>query len=54
MAPGLADFRAVAAGLPALVPGAVHLELPWAGHPPSLERPAETTGLLPESVAPPR
>ncbi|MEV7522938.1 alpha/beta fold hydrolase [Streptomyces sp. NPDC091371] len=40
------DFRRIAAEIPALVPGARHLELPWAGHLPSLERPAETTRLI--------
>ncbi|MGW0398575.1 alpha/beta fold hydrolase [Streptomyces sp. NPDC003002] len=28
------------------MPGATHLELPWAGHLPSLERPEEITGLM--------
>lgn len=42
----LEDFREAAAGLPERIPGARHLELPWAGHLPSLERPAEVTGLL--------
>ncbi|MER7759902.1 alpha/beta hydrolase [Streptomyces sp. NPDC097619] len=42
----LPDFREIAAGLPALLPAARHVELPWAGHLPSLERPAETTALL--------
>ncbi|MFD7260899.1 alpha/beta fold hydrolase [Streptomyces sp. NPDC059874] len=40
------DFRRIAAELPALVPGAEHRELPWAGHLPSLERPEETTRLM--------
>ncbi|RGD62332.1 alpha/beta fold hydrolase [Kitasatospora xanthocidica] len=40
------DFREIAAALPALLPDARHQELPWAGHLPSLERPAETTALL--------
>ncbi|MCX4527660.1 alpha/beta fold hydrolase [Streptomyces sp. NBC_01551] len=40
------EFREVPAELASLVPGAVHVELPWAGHLPSLERPAETTRLL--------
>ncbi|MFD4136425.1 alpha/beta fold hydrolase [Streptomyces goshikiensis] len=40
------DFREVPAELASLVPGALHVELPWAGHLPSLERPAETTRLL--------
>ncbi|WP_328927263.1 alpha/beta hydrolase [Streptomyces sp. NBC_00190] len=48
----LPDFRAVAAELPSLVPGARHLELPWAGHLPSLERPAEITELLLEFLHP--
>jgi pimeloyl-ACP methyl ester carboxylesterase len=42
----LPDFRQIAARLPGLVPGARHVELPWAGHLPSLERPAETTTVL--------
>ena len=42
----LADFRAAAARLPGRIPGARHLELPWAGHLPNLERPGEVTGLL--------
>ncbi|MBT2445751.1 alpha/beta fold hydrolase [Streptomyces sp. ISL-43] len=40
------DFRDFPAELPSLVPGAVHVELDWAGHLPSLERPAQTTRLL--------
>ncbi|MFE4357897.1 MULTISPECIES: alpha/beta fold hydrolase [unclassified Kitasatospora] len=40
------DFRDIAAALPALLPDARHQELRWAGHLPSLERPAETTALL--------
>ncbi|MDW5325145.1 alpha/beta hydrolase [Plantactinospora sp. KLBMP9567] len=42
----LLDFRQIAAQLPELLPQARHLELPWAGHLPSLERPAEVTALL--------
>ncbi|MFJ8072673.1 alpha/beta fold hydrolase [Streptomyces sp. NPDC096176] len=42
----LEDFRQIAAGLPAELPGARHLELPWAGHLPSLERPREITALM--------
>ncbi|WP_410538101.1 alpha/beta fold hydrolase [Streptomyces sp. KL2] len=42
----LADFRTIAARLARLLPRARHLELPWAGHLPSLERPQETTALL--------
>jgi pimeloyl-ACP methyl ester carboxylesterase len=42
----LADFRRIAARLPGLLPAAEHRELPWAGHLPSMERPAEVTELL--------
>ena len=42
----LPDFREIAAALPGLLPDARHVELPWAGHLPNLERPAETTKLL--------
>ncbi|MFE7774149.1 alpha/beta fold hydrolase [Streptomyces sp. NPDC057445] len=42
----LADFRAMGARLAELIPGARAVELPWAGHLPSLERPAEVTALL--------
>ncbi|URN12321.1 alpha/beta hydrolase [Streptomyces radiopugnans] len=42
----LADFRTIAARLARLLPRARHLELPWAGHLPNLERPQETTALL--------
>ncbi|MEQ4300153.1 alpha/beta hydrolase [Plantactinospora sp. B6F1] len=42
----LPDFRQIAARLPTLLPDARHLELPWAGHLPSLERPAEATALV--------
>ncbi|ONK10701.1 alpha/beta fold hydrolase [Streptomyces sp. MP131-18] len=42
----LHDFRQVAAGLPNLLPAAEHVELPWAGHLPNLERPAETALLV--------
>ncbi|WP_344576987.1 alpha/beta hydrolase [Nonomuraea roseoviolacea] len=40
------DFRELAAGLPERLRQARHVELPWAGHLPSLERPAEVTELL--------
>ena len=40
------DFRQIAATVPSLFPGARHIELPWAGHLPSMERPAEVTPLL--------
>ncbi|MFD9367771.1 alpha/beta fold hydrolase [Streptomyces sp. NPDC060020] len=42
----LADFREIAAGLPGLLGDTRHVELPWAGHLPSLERPAAVTDLL--------
>ncbi|MCX5194855.1 alpha/beta hydrolase [Streptomyces sp. NBC_00249] len=42
----LPDYRRIPADVAALVPGATHLELPWAGHLPSLERPSEITALL--------
>lgn len=42
----LPDFRQIAARLPDLLPDARHLELSWAGHLPSLERPAEVTALV--------
>jgi pimeloyl-ACP methyl ester carboxylesterase len=42
----VADFRRIAAQLPEQVGGARHRELPWAGHLPSLERPAMVTHLL--------
>ncbi|WEO93432.1 alpha/beta hydrolase [Streptomyces sp. FXJ1.172] len=42
----LPDFREIAAQLPTLFGDTRHLELPWAGHLPSLERPAAVTDLL--------
>ncbi|MDT0266251.1 alpha/beta fold hydrolase [Streptomyces sp. DSM 44915] len=42
----LPEFRSTAAELPRLLPRARHQELPWAGHLPSLERPAEVARLL--------
>jgi pimeloyl-ACP methyl ester carboxylesterase len=42
----LPDFRRSAARARELLPNARHLELPWAGHLPGLERPAETSALL--------
>jgi 3-oxoadipate enol-lactonase len=42
----LPDFREIAASLPSLFPDTRHVELPWAGHLPSLERPGEVTPLL--------
>ncbi|MGW2330422.1 alpha/beta fold hydrolase [Streptomyces sp. NPDC001700] len=42
----LPDFREIAAHLAARIPAARHLELPWAGHLPSLERPNAVTDLL--------
>jgi pimeloyl-ACP methyl ester carboxylesterase len=49
----LPDFRQVAASLPSLFPAARHVELPWAGHLPSLERPGEVTPLLVSFLAEP-
>jgi len=40
--------RPLAAGLPR----AVHVDLPWAGHLPNLERPTETTQLIRRSIRP--
>ncbi|MFI6155966.1 alpha/beta fold hydrolase [Kitasatospora sp. NPDC051170] len=43
----LADYREIAAALPERIAGPVrHVDLEWAGHLPSLERPAEVTDLL--------
>lgn len=42
----LPDFREIAAALPVRLDGARHVELPWAGHLPSLERPDAVTDLL--------
>lgn len=42
----LADFRQIAGRLPHLLTNADHVELPWAGHLPSLERPSAVTDLL--------
>jgi 3-oxoadipate enol-lactonase len=42
----LPDFRQIATELSGLLPEASQVELPWAGHLPSLERPAEVTQLL--------
>ncbi|MFD7626426.1 alpha/beta fold hydrolase [Streptomyces sp. NPDC059851] len=47
------DFRGIAASVPQVVPGADHVELPWAGHLPSLERPREMTALLLEFLGRP-
>ncbi|MGW1641422.1 alpha/beta fold hydrolase [Streptomyces lavendulae] len=41
-----ADYREIAEDLAALLPNARHLDLGWAGHLPSLERPEEVTALL--------
>ncbi|MEU3049490.1 alpha/beta hydrolase [Streptomyces sp. NPDC006984] len=42
----MADFREIAARLPDQMPHAKHVELPWAGHLPSRERPAKVVELL--------
>lgn len=47
----LVDFRLIAARLAGLLAYAQHLELPWAGHLPSLERPDEVTDLLAEFLS---
>ncbi|MFD4663499.1 alpha/beta fold hydrolase [Streptomyces halstedii] len=41
-----ADFRQIAGRLPHLLANADHVELPWAGHLPSMERPSAVTDLL--------
>lgn len=47
----LDHFRASAAALAAQIPGARHVELPWAGHLPVLERPHDTIDLLREALS---
>jgi pimeloyl-ACP methyl ester carboxylesterase len=42
----LPDFREIAAHLADRLPRARHVELDWAGHLPSMERPADITALL--------
>ncbi len=42
----LPDFRLIAARLAALLPAARLVELSWAGHLPTLERPQELSGML--------
>ncbi len=42
----LPDFRLIAARLTAMLPRARPVELPWAGHLPTLERPQELSALL--------
>jgi pimeloyl-ACP methyl ester carboxylesterase len=42
----LPDFRLTAARLAVLLLGARSVELPWAGHLPTLERPQELSGML--------
>ncbi|MFC7548122.1 alpha/beta fold hydrolase [Plantactinospora sp. GCM10030261] len=48
----LADFREIAADLSTRIPGARHVELDWAGHLPSLERPDAVTPLLTDFLHP--
>ncbi|MBY8877087.1 alpha/beta fold hydrolase [Actinacidiphila acidipaludis] len=50
----LPDFRRIAARLPDLLPDARHVELPWAGHLPSMERPAEVTRMMLDFLRDPR
>ncbi|MFC4064364.1 alpha/beta fold hydrolase [Actinoplanes subglobosus] len=45
------DFREIALHLAGLLPRARHLELDWAGHLPSLERPEEINALLRDFLA---
>lgn len=45
-------FRAVADFLAAELPRATRIDLPWAGHLPNLERPAETTQLIRHWIRP--
>ncbi|WP_327676168.1 alpha/beta fold hydrolase [Kitasatospora sp. NBC_00458] len=47
----LPDFRRIVAEAAAALPNARLLELPWAGHLPSLERPEEVTALLLDFLA---
>ena len=42
----LPDFGLIAARLAALLPGTRQVELPWAGHLPTLERPQHLSGIL--------
>jgi len=42
----LPDFGLIAARLAVLLPGTRQVELPWAGHLPTLERPQELSGIL--------
>ena len=42
----LPDFRLIAVRLAGLLPGARLVELPWAGHLPTLERPQELSQML--------
>ncbi len=46
----LSFFRATARALAAGLPQADFIELPWAGHVPSLERPVETARLVSEAL----
>jgi len=45
-------FGAIGDHLAAELPQAVRIDLPWAGHLPNLERPAETTELIRRSIRP--
>ena len=45
-------FGAIGDHLAAELPRAVRVDLPWAGHLPNLERPAETTELIRRSIRP--
>lgn len=47
----LESFRLVAGHLVTALPNAEHIDLPWAGHLPNLERPAEITALIAKSIS---
>ena len=47
----LPDFREIAVHLAGVLPRARHVELDWAGHLPSLERPEAVNALLLEFLA---
>jgi 3-oxoadipate enol-lactonase len=47
----LPDFRRIADDLASLVPGAKRLDLPWAGHLPSMERPDRLNPVILEFLA---
>lgn len=44
-------FQDIARYLTTELPEAVHVDLPWAGHLPNFERPAETHALIARSIS---